>query len=345
MNEFEPGFRLTDLYGVIRRRLPLLIIFVIIGAVVASTFLLTHTTEFEATTTLVVEPITSTLNLDAATTPRAGGQLVPTFAEFVKSDAVASAVKKQLKLTDSVDDILQQVDVATTDGSMRVDITYTANDQKAAKEGADAFAAVFLEQRQARAEAVLTSTRQRLADELTKAQNALSSAWLTLGSATNGTTALASQARAQVDTASAKVDNLNGQLDALLVVDTTPGQITQAAVIPKDAAGVPTTVIVVGITAFVLLFGLALALAWDRLDPRVTSLADIERISPATSTISTRSRRTPTPSWPVSPSSARNRGRTRNPTRPFPFRCASQVPTPRSWRISTRWRPAPVWSG
>ena len=29
MNEFEPGFRLSDLYGVIRRRLPLIIVAVI----------------------------------------------------------------------------------------------------------------------------------------------------------------------------------------------------------------------------------------------------------------------------------------------------------------------------
>lgn len=283
MNEFEPGFRVSDLYGVIRRRLPLLIIFVIIGAVAASGFLFTYTAEFEATTTLVVQPITSTLNLDPSTTPRAGGQLVPTFAEFVKSDEVAAAVKKQLKLNDSIDDILSNVEVATTDGSMRVDITYTAEDQKEAKEGADAFAALFLEQRRANADRVLQETRKRLKDELDAAQKTLNTAWLTLSSTATGSTALSSQARAQVDSSSAKVDNLNNELDALLVVDTTPGQITQAATIPKDAAGVPTTVIVVGITAFVVLFGLALALLWDRLDPRVTSLADIERISPETS--------------------------------------------------------------
>ena len=282
MNEFESGFRLSDLVGVIRRRLPLIVIFVIAGAVAASAFLVSQTTEFQATTTMVVQPITSSLNLDPATTPRTGGQLIPTFGEFVKSDLVATEVKKQLKLTQPIDTILRKVDVGTTEGSMRVDVTYTAQDQRKAKEGADAFAAVYLQQRQARADEAIKVTRERLDAERKVAQEALNTAWFTLGSAGDGNTGQAATARAQVDAASAKVEDLNRQLNSLLVIDTTPGHITRAAEVPEDAAGVPTAVIVAGIVAAIALMGLALALVWDRLDPRVTSEADIERISPDT---------------------------------------------------------------
>lgn len=282
MNEFEPGFRLSDLYGVIRRRLPLILVAVIVGSIAASLFLVTQTTEFEATATVVVQPIRSSLNLDPSTTPSGGGQLVPTFTEFVKSDAVATEVKKRLKLKRTVDEILQSVEVTNADGSMRVDIAYTAEDQKKAKEGADAFAAVFLEQRQAKANAAVTSAREKLEGQRKTVQEQLNNDTFTVATADSKSGQYA-QAKARVDTGTAQLNNLNSQIDSLLAIDTTPGQITRAAVIPKDAAGVPTAVIVVGIVAFVTLGGLAVALIWDRLDPRVTSQADIERISPATS--------------------------------------------------------------
>jgi capsular polysaccharide biosynthesis protein len=284
MNEFEPGFRLSDLYGVIRRRLPLIIVAVIVGAVIASAFLISQTTQFAATSTVVVQRIGTGLILDPSTPSAGGGSSSgpSSLLEQATSDAVVREVRTQLKLKGGLDDIRQNVEVENASPSLRVDITYTAGDQRAAKEGADAFATVFLDQRRAQAERTITDARTKIEAELKTKTEDLNAAYLRLATS-SPTSPAEAQARGQTEILLPAISNLNDQLNALLTVDTTPGTITQAASVPKDAAGVPTAVIVVGIVAIVALIGLGIALAWDRLDPRVTSESDIERLSPSTS--------------------------------------------------------------
>jgi capsular polysaccharide biosynthesis protein len=282
MNEFEPGFRLSDLYGVIRRRLPIIIISVILGAVFASAFLVTQTTEFAATTTIVVRAISTDLNFDATAPTSGSAQSGATTLQEVTSDEVLAAVKKQLKLKGSLDDIRSYVEVEAGSNPNVLMITYTAGDQRAAKEGADAVATVFLDQRRSHAEDTIAQARTKI-DALVKSKTeALNAAFLTLANAT-ANSGQAKAAEGQTQILIQQISDLNKQSNTLVSIDTTPGEITQAASVPKDAAGVPTAVIVVGIVAVVALMGLAVALGWDRLDPRVTSEADIERISPSTS--------------------------------------------------------------
>jgi capsular polysaccharide biosynthesis protein len=283
MNEFEPGFRLSDLYGVIRRRLPLIIVAVIVGAMMASLFLVTQETEFEATSSVVVQPISLGLNLDAAApsasnAAAAGSSLV----QEITADSVVREVKKELELNGSLDTIRQYVEVTPSASGTSADITYTAGDQRAAKEGADAFATVFLAQRRADADASVAEAQAKIERDKAKLTTELNAAFLTMANS-DPTSGPHLAAQGQTDLLTQQIANLNEQANLLVTVDTTPGTITQSATVPKDAAGVPTAVIVVGIVAVVALFGLGIALAWDRLDPRVTSESDIERISPTTS--------------------------------------------------------------
>lgn len=283
MNEFEPGFRLSDLYGVIRRRLPLIIVAVIVGAVMASAFLVSQTTEFEATATVVAQRISTGVTLDPnSASPGTSLNSPATLAEQATSDAVAREVKKQLDLEGDLDQIRSRVSVENAPGSPRLDITFRAGDQRAAKEGADAFATVFLDQRRAQAERAIVSARAKIGTEVQAKTETLTAAYQSIATA-DPRSGVYAQAQTQVEILVPQIANLLEQENLLIAVDTTPGQVTQAAQVPKDAAGVPTAVIVVGIVAMVALVGLGIALAWDRLDPRVTSELDIERISPSTS--------------------------------------------------------------
>jgi capsular polysaccharide biosynthesis protein len=280
MTEFESTFRLADLYGVLRRRLIIILVALVIGAVVGYAAVGSRTTKFEGMATIVVQPINTTISVDVAA--RATSSSTPSsVGDLIASDEIAREVRKELKLTTSASDLLENLTTTNSPGSLTVDITYTADTQRMANRVADTFGEVFLTQRKRVADGLLIVARTRLTAALTPLQAQLSTANTALGLA-DPATGPGAAARAQADQLSAQVTSLMSQLNALANIDTTPGQLVRRASDTASTAGVPNIALEAGIAAAFALLGVGLALLRDRMDPRIAAAVEASRVSPGT---------------------------------------------------------------
>jgi len=151
MTELESGFRLSDLTGLIRRRIKILVAAGLIGLVLGFVAYTTSPAKFSATSRVQVQPVIT----DPLATTSSDKEIidVATEQDLVKSDGVASTAAKKLGLQIENRSLLQRVTVTSKEDSLVLEITYVTADPEGARAGANAFADAYLAQRRTYAEA------------------------------------------------------------------------------------------------------------------------------------------------------------------------------------------------
>ncbi|MFE9247273.1 chain length determinant family protein [Nocardiopsis sp. NPDC006938] len=195
-------------------------------------------------------------------------------AQVAVSDQVTLGMAEALAGDPSPADLRERIDVTVPSNSNVLELHYTARSPEAARDGADALAAAYLEHRGEQARALVNGRLDALRTE----QEALYERLSELSSGGAGTAQVS--ADAQADALRQEISDLGNGISPLsaLLETVSPGQVITPANLPESPSSpVPLLWLVAG-GALGLLVGLLAALVRDRLDPRVRDTEDTARI-------------------------------------------------------------------
>ncbi|WP_214415891.1 Wzz/FepE/Etk N-terminal domain-containing protein [Sphaerisporangium fuscum] len=220
------------------------------------------------------------------TTPRQREPLnLDTEAQIARSTVVAARAAHALKVksrtgTGEPDPgpLRDRVTVAVPPNSAVLAISYTAGDPATAAAGAEAFAKAYLANREATATHTLDAQLKVLAGKLREVQSALARTVTGIPRTASGSAARTMAVQRQ-NLLGKQVLTLTEKYDALKTVAVTPGTVISDAR-PPTSPTQPSRPLYVGSGLFLgLLAGAGAAMLRDRLDTRLRTPADVERLT------------------------------------------------------------------
>ncbi|MFE9104037.1 AAA family ATPase [Actinomadura geliboluensis] len=269
-----PSKEFVDYTGLIRRRWGIVVCcaaFVLAG-VAAYTFTLAKTYTAEAQ--VLVAPTGFDDAAPAASKSKTDVNL-DTEAQVAKSLEVAKEAKRLLKYEDSENHLLSHVTVSVPPNSGVLTIAYTDDNPRGAANGANLFAQAYLNQRTASAQANLARQMDvinKKIEELSEKNKDLLDRIPRYSGATR------TYARSQQQIISRQITELTGRLGSLSTTTINPGRIISNAATPSQPSGPNVPLFLTGGLMAGLLVGLGVGAVRDRLDTRLRSAADVERM-------------------------------------------------------------------
>ncbi|WP_329602787.1 Wzz/FepE/Etk N-terminal domain-containing protein [Actinomadura soli] len=269
-----PSKEFVDYTGLIRRRWGIVLCFavLVLAGVGAYTFTLAKTYTAEAQ--VLVAPTGFDDSAPEASKTKSDVNL-DTEAQVAKSLEVAKEAKRLLKYGDDENHLLAHVAVSVPPNSGVLTIAFTDDTPRAAANGANLFAQAYLNQRTASAQANL----QRQMDVISKKIQELSEEnKVLLDRIPRYSGAARTYARSQQAIISRQITELTGRLGSLSTSSINPGRIISNASTPTRPSGPNVPLYLTGGLMAGLLVGLGAGAVRDRLDTRLRSAADVERM-------------------------------------------------------------------
>ncbi|WP_188192636.1 Wzz/FepE/Etk N-terminal domain-containing protein [Nonomuraea sp. SYSU D8015] len=269
----RPGADLEEHLSLLRRRWLLLVGCVVFGGTAGLALMRLTPPAYTATTQVHVMPV-GPQEPGNQVTPRQREPLnLDTEAQVAQSAVVAARAAKSLGI-----DAAEPVEVSVPPNSAVLLISVTAADPDVSAAQAHAYAEAYLAHRRESALAALAEQQQAVLAKLKQVNASLDTAIRGLGRLAKGSPEreIALQRRGVLNRQAA---NLALKYDALRTVAVTPGAIIGRAA-PPTAPSSPSLPLYLGTGLMAgLLAGSAAAYARDRLDTRLRTAADVERLT------------------------------------------------------------------
>ena len=250
------GVAPAEVGGAVRRHAGLVATFVALGVLAGAAVGWWSTPSYAATTVVTLQAITS--DPYAGNTRPADLVNTASEADLLRSTAVAADVRSRLGLRRTTSDLLDEVSVAVPADSLSLQVTATDPQPLVAQRLADAFAASYLDRRQATARRSVDRQLAAVDARLTEQRRVLTNA-VTVQQTTAPTSPEHAAGVADADLARSRIGALESERAQLTAVDTTPGEIAVAAARPRQPAGVPGWLQGLGAGVLVALMGVLLA--------------------------------------------------------------------------------------
>jgi uncharacterized protein involved in exopolysaccharide biosynthesis/Mrp family chromosome partitioning ATPase len=273
------SFDLADYTGVLRRRWPIVLVGTIVGLLGAFGYVIAAPKTYTATTQVYVSPTGADLSNQLASSRTQGSVNLDTEAQIIQSGTVAALAGKTMHSSLSTYKLSKEVSVSVPANSQVLDIACSASTAQGAATCANAFAAAYLQNRSSSAASTIAAQIKPLqakVGQLQKADSGLNGTIASLPS--NSSQRLAAQA--QLSSNVSQLHNLNGQLGTLYsdASKTNGGHVTTVASAPGSPSSPKKTLILPAGLVAGLVIGLILAFLWDRLDKRIHTARDSERL-------------------------------------------------------------------
>jgi tyrosine-protein kinase len=266
------SLELGDYLTALRRQWPLLVLVTLLAAGVAAVWSLRQTPVYQATASVLVNPLRTSPSPPAARPD----QLINMTNEkqLALSAAVAEGAGKSLRSSATPDELLEHVSAEVPADSQILKISYRDTAPQTAQRGANAFAQAYLDYRKkavvdevARVRKTLTDQMNVLSANKRQSQEIVDNA--------NAPEAEKRNAEASLIAYSSQLNNVVQELGELNGLDLSPGRVIQPAAVPTGPAS-PRHLLNVGIGAFVGLFlAMAVAFVRDRSDDRLRGREDL----------------------------------------------------------------------
>ncbi|MFI7452646.1 Wzz/FepE/Etk N-terminal domain-containing protein [Nonomuraea sp. NPDC049714] len=267
------GTDLGEHLSLLRRRWLLLLGCVLAGGTTGLALLRIVPPAYTATTQVLVTPVGTTEQVNQVTTRQREPLNLDTEAQIALSSVVAAKAAQAVRAT-----ALEPAQVTVPPNSSVLSISYSAADPAAAAAGSRAYAEAYLAHRTESAQAAILAQQKLLLAKLKHVNTSLSAVIKQLGGLTRGTAAhtLATHRQGVLNR---QANSLTLKYDALRTLAVTPGSVISPAVAPP-APSSPTLPLYLGSGLMAgLLLGAAAAALRDRLDTRLRSGADVERLT------------------------------------------------------------------
>ncbi|MEV6982810.1 Wzz/FepE/Etk N-terminal domain-containing protein [Sphaerisporangium sp. NPDC051017] len=272
-----PGREPADFWAMLLRRRVTLAGFLLAGLCLGGIALALSPASYTATAEILVSP-TGVQDQTNQTTQRQREPLnLDTEAQIARSAVVAARAARTLKAGDP-EALRERVTVTVPPNSAVLAVSYTAGDPVTAAAGAQAFAKGYLANRESAAKHAIDAQLKALSGKLRQVDSALAATVAGLPRTTPGSAARTIAAQRQ-NVLSRQVYALTLKYDALKTVAVTPGSVISDARPPASPTQ-PRPPLYLGSGLFLgLLAGTGAAMLRDRLDTRLRTAADIERLT------------------------------------------------------------------
>jgi len=261
---------LGDYLRVISKRRNVVFISILIGGVLG--WLLTGLigSTYESSASILVRPV----GIDLETTSLRPDQLVSlgTERELIRSGSVVDTVSEELDR--SPETLLKNLTVEITEGTQVIAIRFRAGSAADARAGAQAFASVYLMERQQTAEQALTTRIAALSTQMDDALENLATVNQRLANSEEGSLTY-TQAQADRELLTTRITDLQRDITATGTINTDPGAIITAANLPSQPSGTSARVnILIGMFAGALV-AVPISFVRDRVDDRIFDVSDL----------------------------------------------------------------------
>jgi uncharacterized protein involved in exopolysaccharide biosynthesis len=225
---------------------------------------------------LVLQPSTTNPADPASITQQAGKPInLQTEAEIVSSTAVAQLAKQQLPgAPQAAQELLKNVTASFTTDSQVLSISFTGESRKGAQEGAQAFAAGYLQYKKQQFDQAVLAIRSTLIQQLSQLNTALVRVNRIIALNPRNP-ARVRDAQTQKDLLIAQYRAVQGKVTNLGSTVNSPGQIVGAATLPAGPSNSKYAFLAIGVLLG-LAFGLGQAFLRDSLDKRLEGVNDLE---------------------------------------------------------------------
>ena len=265
---------LRDYFDVMRRRFSLIAVIAIVFAALAFLYASNQSSQYESTASVLIQPI----QVDRAETNLRVDQLINMFTEreVVRSTSVASVVSERVEGAPPVETLQENLSIVVVENTQVMRISYTAGDRRLAQQIAQAFADVYLEQRDATAAAEVDRRGGDLEEELANARRSLEDVIYVQENSAEGTRFFVTSS-AELSLVTAEIERLETALADLRGLSVDGGVVISPAVLPKSAVNLdPGIIVTLGLMAGFIV-GIPVAFVRDGFDDRIRSDVDLER--------------------------------------------------------------------
>ena len=246
------GVAPAELGGAVRRHAGLVATFVALGVLAGAAVVWWSSPTYSATSVVTLQAITS--DPYAGNTRPADLVNTASEADLLRSTVVAADVRSRLGLRRTSNELLEQVEVAVPADSLSLQVTATDAQPLVAQRLADAFAASYLDRRQATARRSVDRQVAAVDARLVEQRRLLTNA-VTVQQTTAPTSPEHAAGVADADLARSRISALETTRAQLTAVDTTPGEVAVVAARPQEPAGVPGWLQALGAVLVVSLLG------------------------------------------------------------------------------------------
>ncbi|MEO7262001.1 MAG: hypothetical protein ABI047_12215, partial [Jatrophihabitantaceae bacterium] len=241
-------------FATVRRRLPVVLLMVILGVLAAGALLANTAKAYQATAVVDISPTSGTAASSVSTI---------TESRIVTSTSVALAAQRTLGFNGTPSELAGQVTVTSPLDSQVLYITFAAGTAQRAADGANAFANAYLDYRTLIAQKDITLRIGRIQSQVADLQENLAN--LTVG-----------QNDTQRGLLQNQIQQLQNQLNNYQTSVISPGQVAGAAPVPPSPSSPRPLLYLAGGLLIGLLSGVILAVMRDRRDDRVRDSAELE---------------------------------------------------------------------
>ncbi|KAB8191123.1 hypothetical protein FH608_031435 [Nonomuraea phyllanthi] len=266
----------TDLHehlALLRRRWLLLVGCVVFGGTAGLALMRLTPPSYTATTQVLVTPVGVPEQTNQVTGRQRESLNLDTEAQVARSAVVAARAARALRVEEP-----EPVEVSVPPNSAVLSITVTASDAALAATQSRAYAQAYLDNRRESALAALTKQQRAVLAKLKQVNTAINTVIKQLGTLARGSAehAIASQRQGVLNRQAA---GLAVKYDQLRTVTLTPGTVISQAQ-PPETPSAPSLPLYLGTGIMAgLLAGSAAAYTRDRLDRRLRTAADVERLT------------------------------------------------------------------
>jgi Mrp family chromosome partitioning ATPase/capsular polysaccharide biosynthesis protein len=266
---------LADYGTILRRRLPLILAFTLVGLLLGLAATLVMNKTYQSTASVVVRPIT----LDPFDSTQKTTQTVDldTEAQLVKSSKVIDLAKQNDHQLPGDLAVAQNINVSVPANSQVLNVLYTSTTAGGAQSAANAIANAYLQYKSELA-------KSQIDDQVKSLNGQLNSYNQTLENTASRLTALASNSperaylQAQQSVLSNRVQDTASEISRLSTITLDPGAVIAPAPKPNKPASPSLPINVLAGLMGGLLLGLAAAALRERGDRRLRGSRDIERV-------------------------------------------------------------------
>ncbi|GAA1648710.1 hypothetical protein GCM10009733_052330 [Nonomuraea maheshkhaliensis] len=267
------GTDLDEHLSLLRRRWLLLVGCVVVGGTAGLALMRLVPPAYTATTQVLVMPVGPQEQANQVTSRQREALNLDTEAQVAQSAVVAARAARELGA-----DVLEPAEVSVPPNSAVLWISVTAADPTAAAARSRAYARAYLANRRESALTSMAEQQEAVLSKLKQVNAGIDAVIKQLGTLPKGGSehAIAAQRQGVLNRQAA---NLALKYDALRTVAVTPGSVISQAVPPAEPSS-PSLPLHLGTGLMAgLLVGSAAAYARDRLDTRLRTAADVERLT------------------------------------------------------------------
>lgn len=269
----RPGADLDEHFSLLRRRWLLFVGCVVVGGTAGLALLRATPPVYTAITQVLVTPVDGQDQGNQVSNRQREALNLDTEAQIAQSAVVSARVARALRISAP-----EPVEVSVPPNSAVLWISVTSADPVAAAAQSRAYADAYLTNRRESAQADLAERQQAVTAKLRQVDAALAASVKELARLPKGSPehAIATQRQSVLNRQSA---GLTLKYDALRTIAVTPGSIISEA-LPPTRPSAPSLPLYLGTGLMLgLLLGAAAAYARDRLDTRLRTAADVERLT------------------------------------------------------------------